>query len=160
MDSKKRESLRTPDNKKIIIEKSGRVRVQSVNPGESMTQQQFEPETDVNRIMARYQKTGQMPLLKGPGKHGDFTSAKDYFEAMNTVTQADQMFNSLPSHIRSRFANDPAQLLEFLKDKNSLEEGIKLGLYQKPAEKNKENQNQNNPPPENKPPETLPSEKK
>ena len=41
--------------------------------GESMTQQQFQAECDVNNILAKYKKTGQIShLAKHNGNFGDF----------------------------------------------------------------------------------------
>ena len=42
------------------------------------------------------------------------------------------MFDNLPSDVRNRFNNNPAQLLDFVADPENKEEAIELGLLPKP----------------------------
>lgn len=96
-----------------------------------MTQQQFKDECDINRIMDRYLRTGVLsdPLsLRGPGTYADFTEMGDYMANMNKVVEAREMFESLPAKVRERFANNPANMIEFVMDSSNKEEAIKLGL--------------------------------
>ncbi len=96
-----------------------------------MTQQQFKEECDINRIMDRYLRTGVLsdPLsLRGPGTYADFTEMGDYMANMNKVVEAREMFESLPAKVRERFANNPANMIEFVMDSSNKEEAIKLGL--------------------------------
>ena len=39
---------------------------------------------------------------------------------------------ALPAHLRARFENDPAQLIDFLGDENNRSEAEKLGLLEVP----------------------------
>ena len=56
--------------------------------GESMTQQQFQAGCDVNNILAKYKKTGQIShLAKHNGNFGDFSSIEDYQTALDKITQ-------------------------------------------------------------------------
>ena len=97
----------------------------------SMTQQQFKDECDINKIMDRYLRTGILsdPLnTRGPGTYADFTEMGDYMENMNKVVEAREMFESLPAKVRERFANNPANMIEFVLDSSNKDEAIKLGL--------------------------------
>lgn len=97
--------------------------------GESMTQQQFKSECDVNNILAKYKRTGMLShIQKHQGNFGDFSSIEDYQTSLGKLMQAQQSFESLPSELRAKFDNDPAQLVSFLSDKKNDAEAVKLGL--------------------------------
>lgn len=118
------------------IEKIGkRVRVSTVNNEESRTQQQFKDQCDVNLIVAKYKKTGEwLHLTRKQGIYADVSEITDYHEATQKVLNAQTAFAALPSHLRNRFQNDPAQLLAFLQDPKNYDEGVSLGLFEpKPA---------------------------
>ena len=53
-------------------------------------------------------------------------------QAQETVIAAAEAFAALPSRVRQRFNNDPAELLEFLADESNREEAVFLGLIEKP----------------------------
>ena len=95
----------------------------------SRTKQAFQKECDINTIMVKYQNTGLVGHNNAVnGRYGDFVSDLDYHSAMNDVIAADEAFASLPSSIRSRFENDPAQFLAFVHDENNIDEMKKMGL--------------------------------
>ena len=97
--------------------------------GESMTQQQFKAECEVNNILAKYKRTGMLShIQKHQGNFGDFSSIEDYQSSLGKLMQAQQSFESLPSELRAKFENDPAQLISFLSDEKNNAEAIKLGL--------------------------------
>lgn len=111
------------------------------NPGfkndePSLTQQHFKDEADINNIMARYQKTGVLvdPLTQTTRKpmFDDFSELGDFRDHQQAVIDAQEMFMELPSRLRARFANDPAELLQWLSDPANKEEAIELGLFSKP----------------------------
>jgi len=105
-------------------------RVYTLNTEPSRTQRQFRSQVDVNNIMKRYIKTGQITHLNNrSGKYADISSAQDYFESMKTISSATQAFQQLPSHLRKRFGNDPSLLLEFIHDPKNYDEGVKLGIF-------------------------------
>lgn len=122
--------------KKLVIKKPLR---ENKVPGlagfePTRTQQSLENETNINAIMARVLKTGQMPTARSAEQpfYGDFTAADDYYSAVNRIADAESEFADLPSAIRSRFENDPGKLIEFLSDSKNLDEAITLGLIEKP----------------------------
>lgn len=99
---------------------------------ESRTEQEHAEEADINYIADRFMRTGEAPQVLNLPTEGDFEGIFDFQTAMNTIAQAKQEFMTLPAKVRTRFGNDPAQLLEFVKDKNNRDEAIKLGFIPKP----------------------------
>lgn len=108
------------------------------NESPSMTQQHFKDEADINFIMARYQKTGVLvdPLTQTTRKpiFDDFSELGDFRDHQQAILDAQERFMALPSSIRARFANDPAELLEWLSNPANKEEAMELGLMTKPPE--------------------------
>ncbi len=118
----------TPNN--IIYHNTPRKRQQISFPKKGRTKQSFKDECDINQIMAKYQKTGAMAHINQHGGNYAFATSLDFSEAMRLVTQAQDMFDGLPSSIRNRFANDPAQFLDFVQDANNIDEMAELGLIE------------------------------
>lgn len=100
---------------------------------ESRTKQEFAKEADINNIMAQYVKTGVLPASEREPQYGDFLNATDYREALEAVLAAEEDFSQLPSDVRERFENDPAQLLEFVENEDNYEEALELGLLAEDA---------------------------
>ncbi len=119
----------------------------SINCGEGRTKQSHKDECDINIVMARYVKTGNLEhIATAMPRYGDFSEVPDLHTATNQVNEATELFMELPSEIRSRFNNNPAELLDFLADANNKPEAVKLGLVLgDPAETQAE-------PPSSKPP--------
>lgn len=110
--------------------------VLACNPEEGLTQQSFKDECNVNIIVERYTKTGLWSSSLKPGSRvpmfGDFTAAPDFQTCMDKINQAQADFDSLPSRLRKRFNNNPAELLAFLHDPQNKDEAIALGIFAKP----------------------------
>lgn len=104
-------------------------------PNEDRTKQAFKDECDINNIMARYQKTGIINFQQRfEPRYGD-VSAIEFQSAMQTVARGKTMFNELPSRVRERFHNDPAQFMEFINNPANADEARELGLLKpKPAD--------------------------
>jgi phage internal scaffolding protein len=84
---------------------------------------------DINRIMAKYQKTGLIDhVSRYQGQYADVANTPTYQEAMQTIINANAAFQSLPSAIRDRFANDPARFLEFVHNPENKDEMARMGL--------------------------------
>lgn len=98
---------------------------------ESLAQQQFLEESDINYIAERFLRTGEMPQVLNLPTPGDFSGIFDFQTAMNTIAEAKQEFMRLPAKIRSRFENDPGKLLEFVNDPDNFDEAVKLGFIDK-----------------------------
>lgn len=115
---------------KIRANFTGRESVPLGNFEQSVTQQALENETNVNAIMQRALKTGFMPTPRNQiaPMYGDFTNGADFQQAQNSIIQAQASFEALPSNIRNRFRNSPAEFLDFMSDESNKEEAQKLGL--------------------------------
>lgn len=135
--------LRTPYNYDML-EASNQSAIHCKD--ESKAKQSFALESDINEIVRRFNLTGKLPdNIKTPA-YGDYTEIFDFQSAMNVVRHAQESFNELPAHIRTRFHNDPQELLEFSANPDNQAEAIKLGLSK--------------PPPADEPPAPPPGEKK
>jgi len=89
----------------------------------------FKEDADVNNIMRRYTKTGQLPALMKQNPHyGDFSNVKDYQESMDIVIHAQQQFAALPAETRSFFNHDPSRMLSFVSDPKNKTKMIEMGL--------------------------------
>jgi phage internal scaffolding protein len=103
-------------------------RVQISFPKIGRTKQAHKKESDINYIMAKYQKTGLMTNLKNNMPNYGFATSNDFHTSMNIITKAQSMFDELPSTIRNKFENKPEKFLEFVGDQDNLPEMIELGL--------------------------------
>lgn len=119
---------------KIYTLENGQTHVETINTEPDIgAQQQFKEDVEINNIVRKYQQTGQWThLAKTQGVYADLSNPKTYHEAMQVVLEADQAFSLLPSNLRTRFQNDPSQLLSFLSDPNNRDEAIQLGLLNSP----------------------------
>ena len=93
------------------------------------TQQQFKDECDVNFILRRFADTGVLTHVSDSQPLFDDCSEFDYLHAMNTVVRAQEDFNALPSAVRKRFNNSPAELFSFLSQEENHDEAVALGLF-------------------------------
>lgn len=107
-----------------------RITVEFTKP--SLTKQSEKDACDVNRIMAKYKSSGVLDHVASATSRNflDVSEVVDYQTALNTVQRAEDAFFSLPAKVRSRFHNDPHQLLVFLRDSSNRDEARKLGLLQ------------------------------
>jgi phage internal scaffolding protein len=113
-------------------------RVTLDNDDPSLAKQSMKAECDINNIMKQFSKTGLLlHTNKHQGQYGDFITSTDYHEAMDSVLEAREAFDSLPSKIRLRFQNDPAQFLEFVQNPDNSDELVKMGLAKAPPSASK-----------------------
>lgn len=112
----------------------------------SLTKQSFKEECDVNNILKKFAKTGLIEHVnRFSGDYGNYTSVQDYQTSLNQIMSANEMFESLPSKVRARFGNNPAEFLDFVGNPENIQEMISLGLASK-----RQDQVVENPPPESK----------
>jgi phage internal scaffolding protein len=119
--------LRTPYNydRDVASNDSG---LECLDP--TMAQQQFREECDINTIMERFGRTGEIVAPIRMPQYGDFDGVNDYHSAMNAIVEAQSAFDSLPAKVRARFSNDPAEFLEFCFNEENRDEAIRLGLVE------------------------------
>lgn len=105
-----------------MFETRRRVTFKSTQP--SMAKQEFKKECDVNTIVRGFERTGVISHINThEGAFGDYINAPEsYQEALNTVMDAQNDFDALPSAVRAHFHNDPARFMNFQND----EEGMDL----------------------------------
>ena len=89
-------------------------------------------DADINTIIARYNKTGQLPPTRnGEPFYGDVSDLGDLAESLIKIQEADELFRNFPARIREKFDNDKVKFVDFLSDLDNKEEAIELGLIQK-----------------------------
>jgi len=88
-----------------------RVRVVVDTGDESLVQQQFKDEVDVNTIVRRFGFNITPEYY--PGVYGDFTGIVDFESASLAVARAEEGFMQLPAEARAKFDNSPQAFLEY-----------------------------------------------
>lgn len=87
------------------------VRVDASGP--SITEQSHAKECDVNFIMKRFQKTGQLPVSKtAQPVYIDVTNLTDFQDMHNKVAAARQKFEALPAAEREKYGNKVEKWIE------------------------------------------------
>lgn len=96
----------------------------------------FQADSDINAIVARYQKTGLLENVReNPGVFADVSQVKDFTGMVRQVRFAQEAFEQLPADLKTRFSHDPALLIEFVSNADNRAEAIKLGILPKPDKK-------------------------
>lgn len=95
------------------------------------TQQDMKESCDINNIVKKFMRTGELPQGRGVPQYGDFASVHDFESSMNIVVNARRQFDAMPSDIRARFNNDPSMLLKFVSDASNVDEAVRLGILKK-----------------------------
>lgn len=101
--------------------------------------QSAKDECDINVIVARHQSLGTFRNLfrvsaadlVQRGVNFGFAPSFDFREAVSQVLAAEATFAELPSAVRARFRNNPAEFLDFMADTRNVDEAVKLGLVVK-----------------------------
>lgn len=120
----------------VFVEREeGKVAVEPVlvSPGVDaswpmVTRQSERDSCDINILMARYEKTGQLPLAFREAIYADVSQIGDLRESLEQVQLAEEAFAALPAALRGRFSNDPIAFVDFCADPKNEEEMISLGL--------------------------------
>lgn len=82
----------------------------------SMTRQSEAESCDINKIMERFDRTGQFPIsMKAPPLYGDARMV-DFQTAKQIVIDAEAAFKELPAKTRQHFGHDPQNMLAALSD--------------------------------------------
>lgn len=107
-----------------------------VDTGEGSTRQSMKDEVDINKIVSRFMKTGQLSHLERREKlFADVSEIGDYRECLERVQSVqDAFFKEVPAKIRERFGHNPARFLEFISDPRNGDEMVKMGLRKKPED--------------------------
>lgn len=96
---------------------------------ESLTVQADAEGADINNIIKRFVRTGQLPIIERPMLSGDLASVSgDYQEMLHLIKDADDQFMKLPADVRAKFDNKPAKFVEFCSDDANLDAMRDMGL--------------------------------
>lgn len=106
-----------------------------INNEPSMTEQSHKDECDINTIVNNYLRYGDWGASGRPVQpmFGDFTEVTDFRECCDMIAYANEQFNQLPSTVRARFQNNPANLIDFINNAANRDEAIQLGFIPAPA---------------------------
>lgn len=105
-----------------------------VDWGVSRTKQNLSEATNINKIMRRYVRDGELThISRALGEYRDVSGLPDLHQAMNLVADAQSTFNQLPAAIRKRCGHDVGNFIPFIDDPDNLEECVELGLLPKSA---------------------------
>ncbi len=86
------------------------------------TKQSFKDETDIEKIMARADKTGTIShMAKYEGVYADFSDF-DFHQQNNMLARGREIFADLPAEIRKEFSQSPAEFFEFVNDPKNIED--------------------------------------
>lgn len=97
--------------------------------GPTRTVQSLANDTDINNIMKRFMKTGELThISEALGAYRDISGIPDLHEALNIVTEAQSMFNELPGEVRALVGHDVGNFLPWIDDPDNLVEAIDHGL--------------------------------
>jgi len=102
--------------------------------GPGLTKQSMAKDTDINLIMAKYQKTGLVNFVNE--NQGEYMEAPDmdFHEAIEYIAKSKELFDEMPSTLRKKFNNDPGEFLDFVHDENNADEMVSLGLAKRETE--------------------------
>ena len=93
-------------------------------PEPTLTQEHFKDECDINFMLARHGV-----LDPQPGSfYCNFDTARDLRESLEYLREAEDSFLSLPASVREKFANDPANLLDFISRPENVSRFGEFGL--------------------------------
>lgn len=104
-----------------------------IDPEEpELTKQEFRRDSDVNWIVARFRKTGELPNVNQlKARYADVSVAQDYQAALQVVLDAEDAFYQLPAPARRAFNNDPGAFLDAVYDPERVDELVELGIFTK-----------------------------
>lgn len=79
--------------------------------------------------MRKYKETGVLNHVNAhQGTYMEYPDSIDYHEAQNIIAEAASMFETVPSHIRADFQNDPAKFLDFMQNPDNTQAIHDYGL--------------------------------
>lgn len=98
---------------------------------EDMTEQQHRDEVDINRMMARYLRTGELPPPREGFTFGDFSQVGTFQEGLQLLRAAQEAFDLLPAAERERHGHNAAVFADWVTNPENAEEARRRGLLPK-----------------------------
>lgn len=120
----------------IVLNPLSKTRLIQVDFSEtvSLTQQHFQDECCIHRILEQSMRTGAVQnVTRAIARYGDFTEVNEYRENLHKISEANDAFAQLPATVRREFDNDPGKFFEFASNPANIDKLRELGLA-KPAE--------------------------
>lgn len=101
----------------------------SITFGESMTEQHHKDRCSMSNILNKYRKTGLVTHNAATvGHYADYPTELEFHLMQNRIAAAKSMFESIPSHIRALFDNDPGTFLSYAQDPDNRDDLIEMGF--------------------------------
>ena len=97
---------------------------------EDLARQSERHVANINQIMARYEKTGIIPIQNPETFFADVSELGDYRTALHQIREAESVFLNLPAEYRERFDNEVGEFLDFALDPENLNEMVEMGLIE------------------------------
>lgn len=94
----------------------------------TLAKQSFKDESDINNIMARYVRNGQIPTVNPNKPTYGFAPEYDFKEAMDLVNNMTSNFDEMPEQIKAQFGYSPAKFLEFVENPENASKMADMGL--------------------------------
>lgn len=92
----------------------------------SLTQQHFKDDCDVNIILERFLRTGEVPTASVIPSYQDVSDFADFRELQDAMSDATDYFESLPARVRARYNNDVTNFYESLNTKQGYSDFVSL----------------------------------
>lgn len=80
----------------------------------SLTKQAFAAECDINNIVEKFQRTGQMPVTNNLEARYEHVPVLDLKDSLDLVFAARKEFNELPDEVKTSFGHDEDNYYNFL----------------------------------------------
>lgn len=115
---------------------SSKMRLHSQRPGRKnsdgtiqyTTEQSHKDIVNINKIIRKYDKNGVISHIQNIEAQFGNLNGDDFKVMTDKIIDARKKFDKLPSQLRNRFRNNPAELLQFMDDPDNRKEAIDLGL--------------------------------
>jgi len=100
---------------------------------QSLTQQQFKQECDINYILNQYLRTGVLTHVSSETPYySDVSELGSYSAALDVVRRAETAFMELPAKLREELGNSPARFESWLAAPENRERAVELGFLSVP----------------------------
>jgi len=99
----------------------------------SLAAQEMTPDTDINRIVETWVRTGMAPVSSAEALSGDFSDVDDYRTMLDKLNRAKAEFMTFDADVRSYFKNDPANLIDALHDESQTSKLVEFGIKKAPV---------------------------
>ncbi len=108
-------------SKKLLREKILALRPDKVYD-DGRTKQCHKDTCDINKIMARFDRTQTIShVAKYEGVYADFSDF-DFHEQTNKLTRGREIFDDLPAELRQEFGQSPAKFFKYVNDPANVDE--------------------------------------